>query len=301
MHPFPKQARVCFIGDSITHNNGYVSRIAAYYKKNLPELQVRFWNNGVSGGSLRTVDLFFADDVQPVHPTHAVLMLGVNDSDRNALTASEPERSRRLNAAFETYCHRLDHLCDVLYGQNIQAILCTPAPYAEFQQTAQDSLPGGHALILRYAEQVRHVSRERELPLVDYHARLSELYLDEVLYGDDHVHPNDFGHYRMAECFLRAQGLEIAPYAPLAELRASAGLTEWAANVSILRNIFATEWLFISDYALPLKEKMAQIAKLSAGNTIEWKASMFHDYLTYKPQQAELAAKIDRQMEDFYR
>ena len=27
MNGFPKNARVCFIGDSITHNNGFVSRI----------------------------------------------------------------------------------------------------------------------------------------------------------------------------------------------------------------------------------------------------------------------------------
>lgn len=308
MDRFPAQSRVCFIGDSITHNNGFVSRIAAHYKLHLPEAKVRIWNNGISGGSARSANLFFDEDVRPIVPTHAAIMLGVNDSDRNALTAPEPERSTRLDTAFEHYCTEMDRLCDRLAALGCQVTLCTPVPYAEFQPNMQDLLPGGNALIFRYAEHVREMARTRGLPLVDYHARMSELYLNEPLYGDEPVHPNEMGHYRMAEYFLRTQGLKIDPYAPLADVQAAAGLTEWAALTAKIRDVYAAEKNFLPDcMTMTSAQKIERIQQLLAemnardGQTIlAWKTHMFRHYLEIAPHRAASIARLDQMIRDWY-
>ena len=45
MKPFKQNARVTFLGDSITAANNFVPRIIGYYYKNLPDLRVKFWNS----------------------------------------------------------------------------------------------------------------------------------------------------------------------------------------------------------------------------------------------------------------
>lgn len=307
MCSFPAHARVSFIGDSITHNNGFVSRIAAHYKQHLPEAKVRIWNNGISGGTAKSANQFFDEDVRPIAPTHAAIMLGVNDSDRDALTAPEPERSRRLDIAFEHYCTEMARLCDRLAEIGCRVTLCTPVPYAEFQPTAQKPLPGGNALIFRYAEHVRTMARTRGLPLVDFHARMSELYLNEPLYGDEPVHPNEMGHYRMAEYFLRTQGLSIDPYAPRSDVQAAAGLTEWAALTAKIRDVYATEKNFLPDcMTMTSAQKIERVQQLLAEMnedervSLAWKVQMFQYYLEIEPHRAASVAQLHQIIRDWY-
>ena len=50
MNRFPNGARVCFIGDSITHNNLFLAHIVAYYREHFKDSKVKFYNCGVSCG-----------------------------------------------------------------------------------------------------------------------------------------------------------------------------------------------------------------------------------------------------------
>lgn len=304
MERFPKNARVCFLGDSITHGNNFVQRVIAYYKKHFPEDRVKFWNCGVSGGSAGSAKLYLADDLLPIRPTHVAVMLGVNDSARHLLERPvSPEREKGLDAALDAYKQNMNDILDTMTEKGIKVILCTPAPYAEFFKTEAEPLHGGHALILRYAEAVREMAAQRNLPVVDYHARLSELYLCEALYNPDHVHPNDMGHYRMAECFLRAQGLESDPYAPIGEITKEAGLTAWTEKVALLRNIWASEWMIIRKYDASYDEKLA-IAKDYVENkrwgTFMYFKTLSEQYLEMKPQQQAIVSDINAFMDAYY-
>ena len=91
MNGFPQNARVCFLGDSITHNNGYVSHISAFYHENFKERNVNFYNCGVAGGGVNTLLANFEDDIMAHNPTHAVIMIGINDSERNQCRPCAPE------------------------------------------------------------------------------------------------------------------------------------------------------------------------------------------------------------------
>ncbi|MBQ8525118.1 MAG: hypothetical protein IJ460_00130 [Clostridia bacterium] len=127
MNGFPDNARVCFLGDSITHNNEFVSRISAYYHENLKERNVNFYNCGVSGGGIYTLLQIFDEDIISRKPTHAVIMIGINDSGRDSLAMPRgEERYRLLNEHFENYKKNLDLLTKKLTDNNVEIILCTP-------------------------------------------------------------------------------------------------------------------------------------------------------------------------------
>ena len=104
MKQFPKGARVCFVGDSITHIGIFIKHIAAYYREHFSELNIEFYNCGIAGGNLGNTLVIFEEDIAIYEPTHIVLMIGVNDSRRNRLTEpSGEERYAKLFEAFEKY------------------------------------------------------------------------------------------------------------------------------------------------------------------------------------------------------
>lgn len=112
MYGFPENARVCFLGDSITHNNGFVSHITAFYHENFKEKNINFYNCGVSGGTVETLLSIFDEDILAHNPTHAVIMIGINDSGRGFLVEPRSkERYQKLLNAFESYKKNLTKLC----------------------------------------------------------------------------------------------------------------------------------------------------------------------------------------------
>lgn len=297
MKPFENGSRVTFIGDSITIGNNFVSRIVDYYHTNLPEIDVKFQNSGVSGGSVGSATLYLDAYTMPFKPNVAVVMLGVNDSGRDLLAQPDsPERNERLESSFERYKTNYPKLCDTLVERGMKVILCTPAPYAEFFDTGTPPLHGGHKLLLRYADFVRKLAKERGFELVDYHARMSEIYLDEPLYNTDRVHPTEAGHARMAECFLTAQGLPVREFVagePPAAI--SPSLDEWRSLVGKLGDIYAVEWMVVRNFTLPDDEKIALVSGLVAQN--KWRGIPYFErittgYLENKPHEAEICARL---------
>ena len=301
MSLFPKNARVCFLGDSITHNNEYVSRICAYYIENKKELNVKFFNGGTSGGSIRTLLANFDSDVIAHKPTHAVIMIGINDSWRNALNDYERGvyRYSRLKEAFENYKNNLATICEKLDELGVKITLCTPTPYDEYQVSETPALRGGFALIAEYASHVRNFAKEKCYGLCDFHAYISEIAQSEKIINPDRVHPNSLGHYHMAKCFMEYQGENIGEYAPIPEY-----LDEWRNVVERLRNIRATEHLIIHDYSLSTQEKLEKAKKYIEGDGNEGPREAFllraTQYLKDKPVQDGLEEQANRLMDSFY-
>ena len=104
MSRFPDGARVCFVGDSITATFEHEARIADFYIKNFRSSKIRIYNCGVAGGTALSQRTYLEDDTFVHNPTHAVVMLGVNDSQRWLLSGEKtPERYNALERAFENY------------------------------------------------------------------------------------------------------------------------------------------------------------------------------------------------------
>lgn len=305
MTVFPKHTRIAFIGDSITAGANFTARVAAYYVRHLPHLGVTFKNAGVSGGSANSALLYYDASVASFHPTHALIMLGVNDSDRDALNlADETQRTARLDAAHTRYVTRMNTLLDRLKNDGVSVTLCTPAPYAEYVVTDQTPLPGGYALIRRYAETVRSMARERGLSLVDFHAMLSEYYPCETIYNPDHVHPNDRGHHLMAGCILSSQGLTPEPYRALAEeLSDLPLLAEWNSLAGKITSIYAVEWMVVCNFDLPKDEKLALVQKTiddGKWNGIPYFQHITANYMKNKPHEEDMLARMDKIWGEIY-
>ncbi len=229
MKTFPKDSRVIFIGDSITAQCKYTTMVADYYAKNLPELNVKFAVGAVSGSTLNNAIKFFDTLVLPFKPTHATVFYGVNDCGLGWLNNPDTAlRDEKLKAAYDKYNENLETYLDMLISHNITPILITPAPYAEFIEAESVPCKHGSRLLYEYAEVVRATARRRGLELIDFHARMSELYMTESDYASpDRIHPTELGQFRLAECFLRAQGHELGEFRLLSDFLADEHLNAW--------------------------------------------------------------------------
>lgn len=291
---FPKGARVCFLGDSITHANDYISRIADYYHENLPERGVSFYNCGVSGGSLGTLLAIFDEDIIVHKPTHAVIMIGINDAARDLLSLPRgKERYDRMLSAFNVYKERLSVICQKLEALGCKIILCTQTPYDEYQESDVPTFKGGFALLSAYAEYVRCFSKQKGYKLCDYHTYISMVAQFEEVIRPDRVHPNELGHYHMAKCFLEFQGYDIGEYKDIPEY-----LSEWRNRVAEQRDIHAAEYLIIQDYSLSTEERINKVEeKLKAGTLDNYFTNLSRRYLVNKPKQKQIEDEIAELME----
>lgn len=293
MPRFPDGARVCFIGDSITHNNVFLLHIVQYYRSHFPDAKVEFYNCGISGGTLGTTLACFDEDVAPFAPTHAVLMIGINDSARTNLNKEGTPRYDALRAAFDNYKTNLSLLCKRLKDMGVALTLCTPGPYAEYIPGPEAPLRGGSALMLGYSEYVKAFAKEQGYPLCDYHSTITRLLSQgsEELYQPDRVHPNNQGYYRMAECFLAFQGLKLEDAA------IEDSLMEWHKAVGKLRNVIATEHFILhDDFTTTDQQRMAAIEAFAqspeAGPHQAYFTSLARSYPENKKRQKELLAFV---------
>ncbi len=296
MERFKSGDRVCFVGDSLVAMNHILPWVIDSYRKNFPNEDIRFFNCGVAGGTAEFALKTFEDDVLRFKPTHAVVAFGVNDSWRWCLADTKSEsRYKTLKKRFEIYKESIEKLCEKILQNNIKLILCTPAPYDEYEETSQVAFKGGYALLSEYANFVRYFAKEKGYTLCDYYEAMVELMQTEKLYSDDHVHPTPYGFYHMAKIFLNEQGLEIneksdnIPEYP-----------EWRKLVKIHRDIYTAECMVLKKPELSIDEKL-QIArnfieenkdKLDVGRN-RWFVALCENYIENREKISELNDNLE--------
>ena len=288
---------MCFVGDSITHRGLYIAHIAAHYRKYFPESRVEFYDCGISGGNLGNSIKVYGEDTALYEPTHIVLMIGVNDSNRGLL-ADPPskERYEKLLAAYDKYCQNLETFYRMTKEKGVRLILCTPVPLNEYRSEVCSAYRGGYALIQGYAEAVRNFARKYDLPLCDYHTAITKVMQTEELYAPDGVHPTPEGHYRMAEAFLAFQGMKIDENAIIDD-----AVNEWYELTQKLRGVVATEYFMVKGYTeIPDEERYEivkeRLAAAEAGEDLgvhtKYFTELMRSYIVDKPHKKEFVAKI---------
>lgn len=294
MERFPDHARVCFLGDSITAHCHYVRHIIAAYLERFPQADMRFFNGGVVGAGAGHLLSYFDDTVTPRHPTHVVVMTGINDSARWLL--NEPrsiERYDSLRRSYDRYRANLTALCERIEAIGATVVLCTPPPYAEYEVSAEEPLRGGAALMEGYADFVRHLAEKRGYALVDQHAYLMRACQEERLFWDDHIHLNERGHYYAARNFLTQQGLAGAEDAPIPPW-----LFTWAEKNARVQETYAVECMIIHDFSLPQEQKTQIVRDYIARGEFasDWFHAIAEGYLVNQPQREKLRAETDDMM-----
>lgn len=287
---YPDNSRVCFIGDSMTHANRVLAHVVNHYKKSFADSNVRFYNCGIAGASVGCALKVLNDDITPYDPTHAVIAFGINDSRRGVFEKPRgAEVYETSKSAFETYKSNLKKLCDILTEKNVKITLCTPPPYDEYQKCDTPALRGVYAVMVEYSHFVRKFAKQNGYECCDYNDYLTNLINFEDLYNSDRVHPNEHGYFRMAECFLKQQGLKICEEETIPEY-----LQEWHLAVQHYRDIYAGENCIINieNYHLTTEEKYAIVRKYIGENsadkdeldpTSEYLLYLAKEYLENKP------------------
>ncbi len=291
MERFQNGQRICFVGDSITHNNTFLTYIVDYYRKNFPNEKIEFYNCGISGISLGNTIAEFDDDIPIYNPTHIVLMIGINDSGvYTLLEAPSVEKYGELERNFEKYKKNVEKFYEIVSSRGIKLILCTPVPYAEYQAGIADVKHGGYALMLGYSAFIKDFAREHNIALCDYNKDMTIAMQEETLYSSDGIHPNAVGHYFMAKSFLAAQGLALGDNRDFPE-----ELREWHTKINKLRDIIATEYRIVPEYYnLPHDERHAIVkatdeeVKAGTREVSEYWKHLIATYLDNKGDQEEL-------------
>lgn len=207
---------VCFLGDSITKSHPFPSMIYAYYLTRFPERTLHFVNAGVAGDTAGGALGRLEEDVVTKSPTAVVIMLGMNDVGRGNYVAEPTARQREAQAnSLSAYQTNLATLLGRLTREtDARLILLTPSPFDQTCVNDQNNnQPGCNDALGRCAEIVRTLAPEYQAQVVELHAPMTALNLEQqksdpayTLIGPDRVHPGLAGNFVMAWLFLKAQG-----------------------------------------------------------------------------------------------
>jgi lysophospholipase L1-like esterase len=200
--------RVTFYGDSITEQREYTEDVEEYVLTRYPSMKVSFHNAGVggdkvSGGWAGPIDLRLDRDVFAWRPDVVTIMLGMNDF------YYRPDQP----GTFLSYTDGYKHLVDSLQKNNphLRLTLIQPSPYDDV--TRDVTIPGGlNSVLLKYSAFVAQLAQDRGTEVADFNTSLvavlkavneeSPALAQQVI--PDRVHPQQGGHWIMAESLLKS-------------------------------------------------------------------------------------------------
>lgn len=257
MKRFPDHARVVFIGDSITAAGTWIAHIYDHYLRHFPDSDIRMYNAGISGGSTGSALLYFEEDAMACQPTHAVIMLGMNDVwrdnyDVNPDGSHKAKNTVRWMEALNRYDRGMRELAARLQTRGIHMTFISPTCYDESADPRALDKVGCDAALEYAGELTRRLAEEIQSDFVNFHAPMRLLNAAKNIIRDDRVHPIDEGHVLMAHLFLHAQGLADEPTAVTMDdvpgvndlLPANQARREIELDI---RKIWNAEWLILKE------------------------------------------------------
>ncbi|RPD41142.1 SGNH/GDSL hydrolase family protein [Chitinophaga barathri] len=210
---FKKGDRVCFVGNSITHNGDFWHNVSLYYATRYPQLGVTFFNCGISGDVTKGILSRMDEDILVHQPTWAVIMIGMNDVNRplyDAKRVNEPGIKEQQQQALATYKKNLDSIIRIFQSNGIKVVLQTPSIYDQTSKMAGNNLYGVNDALKTCAGYIREFAAKYNVPVVDYWTSLSTFNTEvqrtdstATVIGKDRVHPGPVGHLLMAWEFLK--------------------------------------------------------------------------------------------------
>lgn len=210
---FPKDSRVCFVGNSITNNGEFYHNLNLYYVTRFPKMPVTFFNCGISGDVTSGILKRLEKDVFIHNPTHAVIMIGMNDVNRS-LYGLEPTTNfdtlNRRAVALAVYKKNLDSIVRILLSKDIQVILQKPTIFDQNAILLAENHYGVNDALKQCADFAEELALTYQLKTVDYWSILQQINTtlqqkdaSSTIIGQDRVHPGPTGHLIMTYQFLK--------------------------------------------------------------------------------------------------
>jgi len=207
--------RIVALGDSTTEA-GWEGNARSVYPERLEAaleargIDVEVINAGISNTTSRQAVERLDADVRRFDPDYAIIQFGINDS---WIDASQGRTQPRLT--LDEFSDSLKTLITTLRSDGAKPILMTPNPMRwsimygdELKDPALgfdfEDPRGINRLLDAYAQRVRDVARQQNVPLLDVSERF-EAYdripgqsIHDLLIDGDEMHPNDAGHALIA-------------------------------------------------------------------------------------------------------
>ena len=247
---------VVFYGDSITQDGAYARFVEEYVRTRFPQWDIRFYNAGVGGDTVRgggagPIDVRLERDVIAHKPTVVTIMLGMNDG------GYKPFDPMTLATFGEGYRAIVAKLQQALPGVRLTFIRSSP-----FDDVARPPqfLPGYDDALRRLGCYVTTLGAREKATVVDFrdpvNAGIAAVMKDNPDLArqvvPDRVHPGPAGHLVMGATLLRAWN---APALVAHVVIDAATRTVAAAENAEVSELTATEaglsWTGL-DRALPL-------------------------------------------------
>jgi acyl-CoA thioesterase-1 len=189
-----------FTGDSITHGalhtmgwRSYPEHFAERVRWELRRMRDVVINTGISGDRMTGLLKDAEWRVYRFQPQVVSLMMGMNDC------VAGPDGRALYRTGLESFLQETQK-------RNSLLLLNSPNPIYSLDATKErrNDLPA-------YVDILRKFAEEKKLPLVDHYRHWSETRKDtyELLYllSDGSVHPNQYGHSKMANLLFRKLGI----------------------------------------------------------------------------------------------
>ena len=199
--------RVVFYGDSITQDGAYARFVEEYVRTRFPQWNVRFYNAGVGGDTVRgggsgPIDVRLARDVIALKPTVVTIMLGMNDGGYKRFDPTT------LSAFADGYRAIVERLQRELPG--VRLTLIRPSPFDDVARPPQFA-PGYDDTLRRLGCYVVTLAATAKADVADFRDRvnagLATVVKDNPELAKqiipDRVHPGPSGHMLMGATLLR--------------------------------------------------------------------------------------------------
>ena len=289
---FPLDARVCFVGDSLTSCSFWVEYVYEYYLEKFPGTQLRVYNSGIGSGTIDFSMSYFEENIMVWNPTHVVIMFGANDMLH--IRGTYAERA----AAYEA---SLKGMTEAFLSRGITVYYAIEPFYKDRVENCNIIYEVTNKLALEY-----------DTGLCDFYTLFTpfmEKYNDTVMQSD-HLHFSDIGECVVARLFLASQGFDIDINNP-DEMMKPIQLSYYGDRKNIfdrkLRCIWFSEALIlVSVVGQPVEKKLERLYnRIPTRAKGAWDDLAFFraiDYIEFRPNMdiyiQQVEAAIDLMLEE---
>ncbi|KAF2330618.1 SGNH/GDSL hydrolase family protein [Flavobacterium daemonense] len=204
--------RICFVGNSITHNGEFHNLISLFYATRFPNERLTFFNCGISGDRASGVLGRMDDDILSHRPNKVALMIGMNDVNRSLYTEknrNNPQVEKAKSDALNLYREKTEEILKIFKKNNLDIIIQKPTIYDQSAKTTTENLYGVNDALHIAGDHMALMSKKYNTRLVDYWTIMNRIN-NELQAKDstatitslDRVHPGSPGHFVMAYQFL---------------------------------------------------------------------------------------------------
>ncbi len=269
---FPAEARIGFVGDSLTRMGFYHRNLCLFYATRYPSRMLFPRSFGVSGDTAAGCAMRYGWDIAPFKADVLTLSTGVNDACVWLYETDSPDDANLATREkeFKEHVKSTRRFIKMAKENGSQVIVVAPALY---DQTAEMDVPkriGANDTLRRMMDSDRRTAEAFGCPFIDINTPMMKIneFMQRrnpryTIVGPDRVHPKEVGHLVMAVAILKAQG--VTPIVAEISLDARAREHLMTRNCTISDLSIGSEGVSFEYLAgslpFPLTKEQSQIAE----------------------------------------